>query len=65
MDRGSITADELEYEYLRSLCDLAIAYRRIGGIAGITLPRIESAIGFLEDQLDRLGSDFGDLEIVL
>lgn len=65
MEEGSITAEELEYEYLRSLCDLAIAYRRLAETYEVPMPRIATAVSCLEDLLDQMGTEFGDVEIVL
>lgn len=60
-----MTAEELEYEFLRSLCDLAIAYRGLAESYGLKVPAIGCTVGFLEDRLKQMMSDFGDLEIVL
>ena len=65
MDNGSIASEELEYEFLRTLCDLAIAYRRLAESSGLEVPTIGCTVGFLEEQMEERFSDFGDLEIVL
>lgn len=64
MDQKSIAGEELEYEFLRSLCDLAVSYHRIAETSGTEMPRISETIGFLEDTISEMQIDFGDLEIV-
>ena len=64
VDRESIAEEDLEYEYLRSLCDLAIAYRRIAEKTGMGFPRINDAIAYLEGLIGKLTGDFGELEIL-
>jgi hypothetical protein len=64
VDQESISEEELEYECLRSLCDLAIAYRRIAEQSGMAFPRIADTIGYLEEHIGCLAGDFGELEIL-
>ncbi|MBQ3736112.1 MAG: hypothetical protein II855_04165 [Candidatus Methanomethylophilaceae archaeon] len=65
MDQQSISEEELEYECLRILCDTAIAYRNLAETSGMGFPRMTDTIGYLEEQLSRMSSDFGEFEIVL
>ena len=60
-----MTSEELEYEFLRSLCDIAIAYRGLAESSGLKVPAIGCTAEFLDGLLKRMTSDFGDLEIVL
>lgn len=65
MDQQSIAEEELEYECLRNLCDVAISYRSLAEASGMGLPRIDETIAFLEELLSRMSKDFGDIEVVL
>lgn len=60
-----MTAEELEYEFLRGLCDLVISYRRLAESHGLKVPAIGCTAEYLDGLLKRMMSDFGDLEIVL
>lgn len=60
-----MTSEELEYEFLRSLCDIAIAYRGLTESSGLKVPAIGCTVGYLEERLKQMAADFGDLEIVL
>ncbi len=64
VDQESIAEEELEYEHLRSLCDLAITYQRLAEKAGMDVPRVSEAIGYLTELLNRISSDFGEIEIL-
>lgn len=64
MDQESITEEELEYEYLRSLCDLSITYQRLAEQSGMGVPRVSEAVEYLQELLNRISSDFGELEIL-
>ena len=64
VDRESIAEEELEYEYLRSLCDLSISYLRVAEKTGMEFPAIAETVGYLENLIGRLTGDFGELEIL-
>ena len=62
VDRESIAEEELEYEYLRSLCDLSISYLRVAEKTGMEFPAISETVGYLENLIGRLTGGFGELE---
>ncbi len=64
VDEESIAEEELEYEHLRSLCDLAISYQRLAEKSGMEVPAVTEAVGYLEELLNRISSDFGEIEIL-
>ena len=65
VDRQSIENEELEYEYLRSLCDLAMAYRRLVRTYGGSTDAVSRTITCMERELNRISDGFGGLRTAL